>query len=231
MFSFLNIFSDILFFLGYVGQNRAFPPPLSKEEEGALIVRMEEGDDDARVKLIVHNLRLAAHIAKKYARAGRDADDITSIGTIGLIKAVNTFNHTRGSLSGYAARCIENEIRMAFRSERKLVQEVPLDEPLGKDKDGNELSLAEILESDAQSVFDAVQARLEADLVRELLQKHLTARERDVLSMRCGLAAGHPMPQREVAQALDISRSYVSRIETKAIGKLKKALQDGEAVL
>lgn len=231
MFSFLNIFRDILFFLGYVGQNRSFPSPLSKEEESALIARLETGDNEAREKLIVHNLRLAAHIAKKYARTGKDADDITSIGTIGLIKAVNTFSRERGSLSGYAARCIENEIRMAFRTERKLVQEVPLDEPLGKDKDGNELSLAEILESDEQSVFDLVQTNLEADMVRELLQKHLTARERTVISMRCGFTAGHPMPQREVAQALDISRSYVSRIETKAIDKLKKALQADSAML
>ncbi|MCL2696067.1 MAG: RNA polymerase sporulation sigma factor SigK [Clostridiales bacterium] len=224
MFSFFSFFRELLFFVGYVGQNHSFPNPLSKEEERLAIEQLEAGDEAAREKLIVHNLRLVAHIAKKYARSGRDTDDIISIGTIGLIKAVSTFNRAKGALSGYASKCIENEILMSLRAERKLVPEVALDEPIGTDRDGNELSLADLIGADGETVFDQVQARLDADMVLNLMNRTLTRREKTVLCMRFGLHGGYCMPQREVAQALDISRSYVSRIEKKAMEKLQRAL-------
>jgi RNA polymerase sporulation-specific sigma factor len=231
MFSLFSIFSDIIFFLGFVGQNKAFPPPLSKEEEAKLLARLEKGDDEAREKLIVHNLRLCAHIAKKYIYQGKDIEDITSIGTIGLIKAVNTFSRERGSLVGYASCCIENEIRMVFRAERKLVAEVPLDEPIKKDKDGNDMTLADTLITDEQSVFDLAQGNIEKERIYKLMEKHLTLRERTVMVYRIGFNGGVPLTQREVAKLLGISRSYVSRIETKSIAKLKKALQGEREML
>ena len=230
MFSFFSFFRELLFFVGYVGQNNSFPNPLPKEEERQCIERLEAGDEAAREKLIVHNLRLVAHIAKKYTKTGRDSDDMISIGTIGLIKAVSTFNHSKGSLSGYASKCIENEILMSLRSERKLVSEVPLEEPIGTDRDGNELSLADLIGADSETVFDQVQAKLDADMILTLMNRTLSRREKTVLCMRFGLSGAYCMPQREVAQALDISRSYVSRIEKKAMEKLRRAMRDSSKI-
>jgi len=228
MFSFITFFRELLFFVGYVGQNHSFPNPLPKEEERAAIERLEAGDESARETLIIHNLRLVAHIAKKYSKSGRDTDDMISIGTIGLIKAVSTFDRSKGTLSGYASKCIENEILMSLRAERKLVSEVPLSDPVGTDRDGNELSLYDLIGADGETVFDQVQARLDADLVIRLMNRTLTGREKRVLCMRFGLHGGYCMPQREVAQALDISRSYVSRIEKKAMEKLRHALRENK---
>lgn len=225
MFSFLSLLCEIFFFVGYVGQNNSFPPPLSKEEEQRYIKLLSDGDNDAREKLIVHNLRLVAHIAKKYQKAGRDADDIISIGTIGLIKAVSTFSEAKGALSSYASKCIENEILMSLRTERKQVFEVSLEEPIGTDRNGNELALADLMGADADSVFDQVQARLDADVLQKVMKKTLTQREALIITYRFGLQGGYCMPQREVAQLLDISRSYISRIEKKALQKLLAALK------
>lgn len=226
MVSLFALLFQTIWFIGSIGKTGSFPKPLSKEEETVCIRQMEAGDEAAREKLILHNLRLAAHIAKKYENSGFDREDLISCGTIGLIKAVSTFRESKGSLSSYASRCIENEILMCLRSERKLVQTVSMEEPIGSDKEGNELSLADLVAGDEDTIFDRLQAKLDAERVEKAMNKVLTKRERTVLILRYGLHGGVPMPQRRVANALNISRSYVSRIEKKAMEKMKIALRD-----
>ncbi len=225
MFSFFSLLREVLFFFGYVGAGRAFLPPLAPDEERRLVALLEDGDEDAREKLILHNLRLVAHIAKKYARGGREQEDLISIGTIGLIKAVSTFRVSRGALSSYASRCIENEILMSLRAERKQVAEVSIEEPIGVDKEGNAMSMLDLIGTDGEAIFDEVQKRFDAERISDAMRRSLTKRERIVLSMRYGLWSGGCLPQREIASALGISRSYVSRIEKKAMLKMMKALK------
>jgi len=224
MFSFLWLLFQSIAFVGAIGSNGSFPKPLSPEEEKQWVQRLIEGSEEAREKLIVHNLRLCAHIAKKYQKAERDREDLISIGTIGLIKAVSTFSESKGTLSAYAARCIENEILMHLRRERKLVETVSIEEPVGADKEGNELRLADLVCTEADTIFEQVQGRLDAAILTDTMRKVLTKRERVVLTLRFGLSGDAPMPQREVANVLDISRSYVSRIEKKALEKMREAL-------
>lgn len=220
-----QLFSDLLFFAAYVGTTNTFPEPLNAQEEHACIERMIKGDADARDILIEHNLRLVAHIAKKYIRAGRDCDDIISIGTIGLIKAVSTYDPAKGvALSSYASRCVENEILMSLRVEKKQVSEVSFGEPIGMDGDGNDIALSDILGTDPDTVIDEVQRRMDADRIRRILRQCLTKRERTVIELRYGLGGEFRMTQREVAKVLGISRSYISRIEKKAMSKLTAAL-------
>lgn len=188
----------------------------------------EEEKAEAREKLIVHNLRLCAHIARKYAKSGREQDDLVSIGTIGLIKAVNTFSPEKGALSGYAARCIENEIRMSLRAEKKLVNECSLEEPLGTDREGNELTVLDLMGSDEEAVFEAVGRNLERETLLKAMERCLKKREKLVIALRYGLGGHPPMAQREVAALLGISRSYISRIEKKAMEKLKGELEAQE---
>lgn len=214
-----------IWLIGSIGKTTAFPKPLEKEEEERLISAWMEGDEDAREKLILHNLRLVAHIAKKYERNCMEREDVISFGTIGLIKAVTTFERSKGTLSNYASRCIENEIRMALRADRKLVQTVSLSEPIGSDKEGNELSLADLVCTEDESMIEEVQTKLEAERVERIMHRLLSQREQTVLRLRFGMDGGEPMAQREVAALLQISRSYVSRIEKKAIGKLREALR------
>ncbi|MEG1524022.1 MAG: RNA polymerase sporulation sigma factor SigK [Clostridia bacterium] len=224
-----QFFSDLLFLAAYVGTANAFPEPLAAEEERDCIARMLRGDISARETLIEHNLRLVAHIAKKYIRAGRDSDDVISIGTIGLIKAVSTYDPAKGvALSSYASRCVENEILMSIRVERKQVPEVPLYEPIGMDGDGNDIALCDILGTDPDTVIDEVQRRLDVQLIHRIMNHSLTSRERTVIEMRFGLFGGFRMTQREVARTLGISRSYISRIEKKALMKLTTALAQAE---
>lgn len=224
MFSFLFLLFQSIALIGAIGSNGSFPQPLSAEEEQKWVRRLIEGDEEAREKLIVHNLRLCAHIAKKYQKADRDREDLISIGTIGLIKAVSTFSEAKGTLSAYASRCIENEILMSLRRDRKLVETVSIEEPVGADKEGNELKLADLVCTEADTIFEQVQGRLDAAIIAETMQKALTKRERVVLTLRFGLSGEAPMPQREVANVLDISRSYVSRIEKRAVEKMRAAL-------
>ena len=213
--------------IGAIGSVSSYPKPLSAQEEKEAIERLKQGDERARETLIVHNLRLVAHIVKKYQKQG-DREDLISIGTIGLIKAVSTFSESKGALSAYAARCIENEILMSFRRDRKLVETVSLEEPCGADSDGSALKLGDTLKSEEESIFETVQGRLNAQRLADLMAKALSARERTVLSLRFGLNDRTPMRQREVANLLNISRSYVSRIETRALQKLKQAIgRDG----
>lgn len=227
----LQLARELFFFAGYVSAGNSFPPQLAPEEEKALIDRLAQGDLEARGKLIEHNLRLVAHIAKKYSAPRRDADDLISIGTVGLIKAVSTFKPDKGNtLATYAARCIENEILMSLRAEKKSAGEVSLSDPIGVDKDGNEISLAEVLGSDAEEVQRQVELTLFGTQLREAMGRALTGRERTVIELRYGLTGGQVLPQREIAKLLGISRSYVSRMEKKALAKLTREFEsDGRA--
>lgn len=216
---------ELQLLVSYVSNN-SFPQPLSETEESYYLDLWEQNHDDhARQKLIEHNLRLVAHIAKKYESAGEDPEDLISIGSIGLMKAVRTFNRERGAkLATYAARCIDNEILMHLRATKRLRQETYLEEPIGVDKDGNEITLLDTLASGADDVVMQVEKALEQRKLTELLQI-LTRRERLVLQLRYGLIDGVRSTQREIAKELKISRSYVSRIEKKAIEKLITALE------
>lgn len=218
--------SECYFFLSYVSGRNAFPPRLTPAQERDCIDRMRTGDEDARRMLIEHNLRLVAHVAGKYRNTGLENDDLISIGTIGLIKAVSTFSPESGTaLATYAARCIENEILMVLRAGKKRRREVSMQEPVGADKEGNELTLLDILGTEGGEVEEEVERRSSAVRVRRLIRTALLPRERLVLELRYGLGGDAPAAQREVAQALGISRSYVSRIEKRAIEKLALAFR------
>lgn len=222
----LELLQELFLLAGYVGGSRSFPPPLPAAEEARLVRQMQSGSEEAREKLITHNLRLVAHIAKKYVRCGRDADDVISIGTIGLIKAVSTFDAQKSTaLSSYASRCIENEILMSIRLERKQVAEVSISEPIGLDSDGNNISIAEVLGTEPDMIFDAVRQRLDTERIFRTMQWALTERESTVVRLRYGLFGMQRLSQREIANLLGISRSYVSRIEKKALEKLNTALE------
>ena len=212
----------------HLSARASFPKPLDKDEEAALIERMFAGDSQAAAGLIEHNLRLVAHIAKKYAQAGVDQDDLISIGSLGLIKAVQTFRPEAGRLTAYASRCIENEILMHFRAERKNRGVVLLGESLGQDGDGDDVPLGELLGTEADLVPSEAETSIEAARARKLMARVLTEREAEVVRLRCGLEDGEPWPQHRVAAKLGISRSYVSRIEKRALEKLREAMEGKE---
>ena len=212
----------------HLSARSSFPKPLEKDEEAALIRRMFAGDSEAAASLIEHNLRLVAHIARKYAQAGVDQDDLISIGSLGLIKAVQTFRPEAGRLTAYAARGIENEILMHFRAEKKNRGVVLLGESLGQDKDGDDVSLNDLLGTEPDLVPSQAETAIEASRALRLMDDALTRREREVVRLRCGLVDGEPWPQHRVAQRLGISRSYVSRIEKKALEKLRRAMETRE---
>lgn len=203
----------------------SFPKQLPPEEEERLVRCMLDGDTIARDRLIEHNLRLVAHIAKKYRHSGCDPDDLVSIGSIGLIKAVHTFKPECGRLTAYASRCIENEIRMHLRANRKLRGTVVMSESLSRDKEGNEISILDLLGTDKDMVSDAVEDKINAARAAELIDAALDPRAAEVIRLRYGLSDGVYRPQHEVARVLGISRSYVSRIEKKALNILKKELE------
>lgn len=215
---------ECLFFLGYITGKSEFPPQLTRAEEAELVSRMAAGDASAREALITHNLRLVSHIARKYTVPGYGADDLISIGVIGLMKAVNSFRpETGASLGTYAARCIENEILMTLRASRKYRGDVSLQDSVGSDGEGNDITYMDILGTEADVVDEAVLRRVTLARVHQVLTS-LPARERLVLEMRYGLADGTQHPQHEVAKVLGISRSYVSRVEKKAIERLREAI-------
>ncbi|KXG76772.1 RNA polymerase sporulation sigma factor SigK [Thermotalea metallivorans] len=214
----------ILSLVSYVSTNNSFPKPLTPEEENYYLELYEQGDEEAKNILVERNLRLVAHIVKKYHNTGREVDDLISIGTIGLIKAITTFDRHKGTrLATYAARCIENEILMTIRSSKKIKSEVSLQDPIGVDKEGNEISLIDILGTEADEVLDEVELKIQVKKLYQKMAKILKNRERTVLELRYGLASGGSKTQREIAKLLGISRSYVSRIEKRAISKLSKA--------
>lgn len=205
----------------------SFPLPLTDDEEADLLQSCESGDLQAKHQLVEHNLRLVAHIAKKYTGNGRTADDLISIGTIGLIKAVNTYKRGKSvRLATYAAKCIENEILMYIRASKKQRSEVSLNEPLGTDKDGNEISFNDILGTDDDSILEDLEYQFQVKKLHEAILTLLTPREQTVIRLRFGLNGQDCQTQHEVAERLGISRSYVSRIEKKAVSKLRTAFQD-----
>lgn len=204
----------------------SFPKPLTDKEEKYYISLWEKGDEQAREILIERNLRLVAHIAKKYATATQSMDDYISTGTIGLIKAVNTYRSGKSvRLATYAARCIENEILMSIRASKKTSSEVSINLPIGTDKDGNEISLNDILGTDPDAVIDDINTRIQVRDMLHALGSVLTDREKQIIIHRYGILGTAPRTQREVAAYLGISRSYVSRIEKKALEKLRRAME------
>lgn len=205
---------------------KSFPKPLSTKEETDYLRRCKEGDKEARDKLIEHNLRLVAHIVKKYNMIDKETDDLISIGTIGLIKAIDTFDDEKGiRLATYASRCIDNELLMMLRSGKRLAKEVYLYDPIGSDREGNEINLLDIIE---EAEIDIVESIVLEDDIKKLYQiigKVLTDREREIICLRYGLSNRKEVTQREIAGMLGISRSYVSRIEKKALKKLRECFE------
>jgi len=221
-----DVLGSIFFQFGYVSNTNSFPQPLSAEEEQKYIEAYKNGSEDARNTLIERNLRLVAHIVKKYSTFSSDSDDLISIGTIGLIKAISTFDLSKGTrLATYAARCIENEILMQIRSAKKIQSEVSLHDPIGIDREGNEITLIDVIGNETDSVLDEVELKIQVKRLYNKMRVVLKNREKTVLELRYGLLNGTSKTQREIAGMLGISRSYVSRIEKKAIKKLSKELK------
>lgn len=229
--SFKTVIRSILKKLGliksvhYINGSEALPPPLGREEEAKLLAMFDENREYVREQLIIHNLRLVVYIAKKYDAAGAGIEDLVSIGTIGLIKAVNTFNPERNiKLATYASRCIENEILMYMRKSLNIKSEISIDEPLNTDWDGNELLLSDVLGSDGHEVSIGIEQENERDILNEMIEK-LDGREREIMSMRFGLCGCSEHTQKQVADILGISQSYISRIEKKIIERLKSDME------
>lgn len=223
LLAFTAIAKGSLFLFGYL-HNQVFPHPLTEEEEKEYFAKMGAGSEEARNRLIEHNLRLVAHVVRKYESSKEEMEDLISIGTIGLIKAIKTYNNERGvRLATYAARCIENEVLMHLRNIKKVKQEVSLYDPIGYDKEGNEISLIDILTTDNE-IIDKVERKFQEAKIRRKM-KTLTKREQEVIEMRYGLFNGLKETQREIARKLGISRSYVSRIEKKALKKLIREIR------
>ncbi|MBN4074518.1 MAG: RNA polymerase sporulation sigma factor SigK [Alkaliphilus sp.] len=233
----MDIFFDLLsgiiipftFAVSYIAGNASFLKPLSKEDELKYLMQFEEGDEVAKNILVERNLRLVAHIVKKYGNIGCETDDLISIGTIGLIKGISTFKRCKGTrLATYVARCIENEILMTIRSNKKLLSEVSIQEPIGIDKEGNEISLLDLLGTKSDKVLEEVELKMQIKKLYHKMLNVLKKRERIVLQLRYGICNTGCMTQREIAKILGISRSYVSRIEKRAINKLSKSFDNNE---
>lgn len=224
--SFFGMLKDILIFSSYVDGKNSFPKPLSKEKEKEYLILAKNGDEKAKELLISHNLRLVAHIAKKYSNYN-DSDELISVGSIGLIKAINTYKVDKGTgLATYASRCIENEILMTLRSGKKHKNDVSLYDAVGVDRDGNELSLIDLISTEADTVIDKVEISILMERLKALIKKTLDEREYKIISLRYGLDSSGCLTQREVADFQNISRSYVSRIEKKALEKIKCRIKE-----
>jgi RNA polymerase sigma-E/F/G factor len=209
---------------------KSFPKPLSAKEETEILDQCKAGNKEARDILIEHNLRLVAHIVKKYYMTNKDIDDLISIGTIGLIKAIDTFDADKGiRLATYASRCIDNELLMMLRSGKKQSKEVYLYEPIGSDKEGHEINLLDILESADIDIVDELELQRNIKSLYVLIDKVLTNREKQIIEMRYGLNKHEPVTQKEIANDIGISRSYVSRIEKKALKKLRESFENENA--
>lgn len=225
--SVLGLVSNLLFFALHLSPSgNSFPPALTAKQEQDCLQRMKRGDESAKNELIEHNLRLVAHIIKKYYSNSSQQEDLISIGTIGLIKAVNTFDADKGTrLATYAARCIENEILMYFRAQKKSAQDVSMNEPIDTDSEGNPLTLMDIISTEDEIVEDIYKLTMIKRLNAEI-RKITDKREKTIIVLRYGLGGNKPLTQLEVAERLGISRSYVSRIEKRVLSRLKKALDD-----
>lgn len=223
---FIDFFRNLIIFALHLGSPNLFPRPLSKKEEKELLTKMAEGDVQAKNKLIEHNLRLIVHIIKKYYSGYSDQDDLISIGTIGLIKGVNSFRPEKGvKLATYASRCIENEILMHFRSMKKTAQDVSMNDPIETDSEGNPLTIADIISTD-DTIVDDIYEKSGRQLVRKLLNEMKNERDKTVIVLRYGMNGNDPMTQQEVADLLGISRSYVSRIESRVLAEMRKHFED-----
>ena len=228
MFELLSFFSEYIFlFILHICHSDTFPKPLTRSEEEEYIKLSLAGDKTAKNKLVEHNLRLVAHIIKKYYHCVSDQDDLVSIGTIGLIKAVNTYNPDKKiKLSSYASRCIENEILMHFRNCKKSAQDISLNEAIDSDKDGNPLTLMDIMATE-DCIIDDIDTKINLEKLYTYMKEVLNEREIEILTLRFGLKNHTPLTQREIAKLLNISRSYVSRIEKKALETLRKKYEHG----
>ena len=224
---FLAFLGSGLFVLGYISNNSLFPESLSATEEKMYVQKMQAGDEEAKNILIEHNLRLVAHVCKKYNNTNVDQDDLISIGSIGLIKGINSYNPEKSiKLSTYISKCIDNEILMYLRSNKKTNSEVYLEDPIGKDKDDNTVRLGEVLENNDKPIEEEVDLKMKISKLYEKIKKVLKNRERTIIELRFGLNGKEPKTQKEIAKDMGISRSYVSRIETKAIGKLAREIKE-----
>lgn len=220
-----TILGKIVFFTGSLAGKNSFPKPLSKEDEEKYVEMVLQGDKEAKDILIKHNMRLVAHIVKKYSGAA-ETDDLLSVGSIGLIKAISTYKPSKGTtLATYTSRCIENEILMLLRANKKHKNNLSLSDPVGVDKDGNELMLIDLLFEKEDCVFGEVERTIQREKLLSQIRKALSEREFTVICLRYALKGGVPLPQREVANVLKISRSYISRIEKRAIERLRYALK------
>lgn len=224
---FLAFLQSTVFVVGYISNNQLFPEPLSTDEEKMYLQKLKQGDEEARNILIERNLRLVAHVCKKYSSSKVEQDDLISIGTIGLIKGINSFEPSKKvKLSTYVSRCIDNEILMHLRSIKKIGAEVSLEDCIGKDKDDNMVTLQDVLENSERNIEDEVDLKIRIKKLYTKMKDILKDREKLILEMRFGLDGNKPKTQNQIAEIMGISRSYVSRIETKAIGKLAKEIQE-----
>jgi RNA polymerase sporulation-specific sigma factor len=227
MSEFFIILENIFFGFGYIQSGNLFPEPLDATEERYYLERMKKGDEEARNILIERNLRLVAHVTKKYSTTNVDQDDLISIGSIGLIKGINSYDMNKNfKLATYVAKCIENEVLMYLRTNKKRAYDVYLNEPIGKDKDDNEITLQEVLENNDRNIEEEVDIKFKIKNMYQKMKEILKKREKIIIELRFGLNGEKPKTQKEIAKLLNISRSYVSRIETKAIGKLAKEMKE-----
>ena len=220
----VSMFSNLIHLILGINTPQNFPPPLPAEKEAEYFRLLAEGDEDARQELILHNLRLVSHIVRKYYASSKNQDDLVSVGVIGLVKAVDSFNSSNGArFATYAAKCIQNEILMHFRSQKKLSAEVSLNETIDVDRDGNPLTYIDVISCDESLTYD-IERKISSQRALRYVNTVLDERERRIITMRYGLGGDEPMTQREVAKHLGISRSYVSRIEKKALLSLRQKL-------
>ena len=224
LLSFLsNLLSHVFFLFGYISSNNLFPEPLSKTEEEFYLRKYFAGDENARDKLIEHNLRLVAHIAKRYSNSEQELEDLISIGIVGLIKAIDSFSAEKGfKISTYASKCVENEILMHIRATKKIKSEVSMNTIIGTDKDGNDMELVDTLDSESKDAIDTIYNKIMREQVIKFINSKLSKREKYIMCSRYGLNGHIQKTQQQIADELGISRSYVSRIETKVQNKLKK---------
>lgn len=224
--TFVTFMNKIMLFSSYVDHASSFPKTLSAEEEKMYIQRLKNGDEEAKSILVSHNLRLVAHIVKKYSNSAKEADDLISVGAIGLIKAINSFSPDKGAqLSTYAARCIENEILMLFRANKKHQGNISLEETIGTEKDGNEIMLADVICDIDTDVMEMVESNILTEKLINIIKDSLSEREYKILCMRYGIGGSIAYTQREVAKKLGISRSYISRLEKKALNTVREQVQ------
>ena len=224
---FFSLFSNLLLFTAKLDNSNSFPHPLSPEKEKEYIDRFRKtGDIEARNILVKHNLRLVVFIAKKYVNYP-DNDELISVGTLGLMKAINTFKAEKGSqLATYASKCIENEMLMLMRNYKKRAQDISIYDSVGRDKEGNELTIIDLLQTDDDNVYEKIDYAFLRNAIKKIMDKYLSEREKQIVSMRYGLTDDEPKTQQAVADVLRISRSYISRIEKKALGKIKNGIEE-----